>query len=168
MFDTMTVTKAAGALFAAWLILLLGKWGAEGLYHVGGHGEQAYVIAVDDGGDADAEAEPEVPFEEVYAAADAADGEGLFRACQSCHKLDGNDGTGPHLNGVVGRDKGSVSGFGYSDALASMEGDWSPENLSSFLANPKDYAPGTKMSYSGMKDVEDRANLIAYLASTGG
>ena len=167
MFDTMTITKAAGALFAAWLILLLGKWGSEGLYHVGGHGEQAYAIevATDEPAEDDA---PEVPFEEVFASADAGAGEGLWRACQSCHKLDGSDGTGPHLNGVVGRDIGSVAGFGYSDTLASMEGDWSPEALSGFLANPRSYAEGTKMSYSGMKDVEDRANLIAYLATTGG
>ena len=167
MFDTMTLTKAAGALFGAWLILLLGNWAAEGLYHVGGHGEQSYVIEVADAG-GDEPAEDAVPFEEVYASADASSGEGLFRACQSCHKLDGSDGTGPHLNGVVGRDIASVGGFGYSDALAGLEGAWTPEELSHFLENPKGYAAGTKMSYAGMRDVEDRANLIAYLESTGG
>jgi cytochrome c len=168
MLDTMTVTKAAGALFGMWLILLLGKWAAEGLYHVGGEGEeQAYSIAVEESG-GEEEAEDAVPFEEVFASADAADGEGLFRACQSCHKLDGSNGTGPHLDGVVNRDIGAVEGFSYSETLASMEGDWTPEALSGFLENPRGYAEGTKMSYAGMKDVEDRANLIAYLQSTGG
>ena len=162
MFDTMTLTKIVGSLCAAFLILLFGKWAAESLYHVGGHGEQAYVIEVDDGSDS-GELEVEVPFEEVFASADAGAGEKLWRQCQACHKLDGTDGTGPHLNGVVGRDKGGVSGYGYSEILASMEGDWTPENLSGFIENPKDYAPGTKMSYKGMDDVEDRANLIAYL-----
>lgn len=167
MFDTMTVTKAAGALFAMWLILLLGKWAAETLYHVGGHGEQAYVIPVEESAPADDGADA-VPFEEIYAAADAAAGEGLFRACQSCHKLDGSNGTGPHLDGVVGRPVGSVDGFGYSEALLSLGGEWTPDRLAEFLASPKGYANGTKMSYAGMKKVEDRANLIAYLASTGG
>ena len=167
MLDTMTLTKAAGAFFAAWLVLLLGGWAAEGLYHVGGHGEQAYAIEVEEAGPVEDDA-PEVPFAEVFASADAASGEKLWRACQSCHKLDGTDGTGPHLDGVVGRDKGSVDGYGYSEVLASMEGDWTPENLSGFLENPKEYAPGTKMAYRGMDDVEDRANLIAYLAATGG
>jgi cytochrome c len=47
----------------------------------------------------------------------------------------------------------------------SLEGDWTPENLSGFLENPRAYAPGTSMAYNGMSDVEDRANLIAYLAT---
>jgi len=166
MFDTMTLTKAFGAFFGAFLILLLGKWAAEGLYHVGGHGdEQAYAIAVEDDALAE-EAADEVPFEKVYAAADAGAGEKLWRQCQACHKLeDGANGTGPYLFGIVGRGKGAVSGFGYSDTLATMEGDWTPEELSGFLAKPKEYAPGTKMSYAGMKDAEDRADLIAYLAT---
>ena len=168
MLDTMTVTKAAGALFAMWLVLLLGKWAAEGLYHVGGHGEeQAYAIEVEESGGGE-EAEDAVPFADVYAAAVAADGEGLFRACQACHKLDGSNGTGPHLDGVVDRAVASVDGFGYSDAMVGYGGDWTPERLSEFLANPKGVISGTKMSYAGMKKVEDRANLIAYLASTGG
>lgn len=167
MFDTMTLTKAAAALFGTWLLLLLGKWGAEVLYHVESHGEQAYAIEVIDDAPAE-EAEPEVPFAEVFAAADAGAGERLWRACQACHKLDGSNGTGPYLNGVVGRAVGGVDGFGYSDVLASHGGDWTPDELSAFLENPKEYAPGTKMSYSGMRDVEDRANLIAYLEGTGG
>lgn len=161
--DTMTLTKAVGAVCASFLILLLGKWAAEGLYHVGGHGEQAYAIAVEEG---PAEEVTEINFEVLYAAADPGAGERLWRQCQACHKLDGTDGTGPHLNGIVNKDKGASGGYAYSETLASMEGAWTPENLSGFLANPREYAPGTKMSYSGMKDAEDRANLIAYLATT--
>ena len=168
MFDTMTMTKAFGAFCGAFLILLLSKWAAEGLYHVDGHGEQAYSIEVEES-DAPAEDVAEVPFEDVYAAADAGAGERLWRQCQACHKLeDGANGTGPHLFGVVGRDKGAVDGFAYSGAMAEAEGDWTPENLQAFLQKPSDYLPGTKMLYNGMRDVEDRANLIAYLATIGG
>lgn len=174
--DTMTLTKAGGALCAALLVFLLGAWGAEELYHAGGdgHGDDhamGYAIEVASA-ETDAEtadAEPEVPFEEVFVNASAAEGEKLWRQCASCHKLeDGANGTGPHLYGVVGRDKGSVDGYAYSEMLATMDGDWTPENLSGFLLNPKEYAPGTKMAYRGMAEVEDRANLIAYLDSAGG
>ena len=138
--------------------------------HGGGHGgdhHNAYVIEVeDDSHSAEAEAEPEVDFAEVYASADAAAGEKLWRACKACHKLeDGANAVGPYLLGVVGRDIGGASGFSYSDALAGKGEAWTPENLSGFLENPSAWAAGTKMAYKGMKDVEDRANLIAYLES---
>lgn len=172
MLDTMTMTKIVGAFCGALLVFLLGAWAAETIFHGGGghgdHHDQAYVIDTgeDDGG---AEEEVvEVAFADVYAAADAGSGERLWRQCQACHKLeDGANGTGPYLYGVVGRDKGSVAGYGYSDILTTMEGDWTPENLSGFLENPKTYAPGTKMAYRGLADAEDRANLIAYIATFG-
>jgi cytochrome c len=80
--------------------------------------------------------------------------------------VDGTDGTGPHVNGVVDRPKASVPGFAYSEVLVSMAADaWTPENLNGFLENPKGYAPGTKMSFAGLKKPEDRANVIAWLAT---
>jgi cytochrome c len=88
----------------------------------------------------------------------------VFGKCKACHKLDGSDGTGPHLNGIVGKAKAASAGFGYSDALLAMASDvWSPENLDGFLLNPKGYAPGTKMSFAGLPKGEERANLIKYL-----
>lgn len=169
MFDTMTLTKAVGSLCAALLVFLLGKWAADTIYYTGSHGEHAQAYVIDTGADdAPAEAAEEVPFEVVFASADAAAGERVFRACASCHKMDGTDGTGPHLNGVVGRAADAVAGFGYSGSLSAVVDVWTPEHLNGFLANPRTYAPGNKMSYNGMADIEDRANLIAYLASTGG
>ncbi|KPQ16062.1 MAG: cytochrome c [Rhodobacteraceae bacterium HLUCCO18] len=171
MFDTMTITKAFGSLCGALLILLLGGWAAEGLYNVDRHGEdhvRGYVI-IDETAEDDDEPEEEVvevAFADVYAEADASAGEGLWRQCQACHALNpGQNGVGPYLHGVVGRPKHSAEGFSYSDALMSLEGDWTPEDLSSFLESPRSYAPGTSMAYNGMSDVEDRANLIAYLAT---
>jgi cytochrome c len=169
MFDTMTITKGFGALCGALLILLLGGWAAEGLYNVDRHGEdhvRGYVI-IDETAEADtaaAEEVVEVPFEEVYASADAGAGERLWRQCQACHALNpGQNGVGPYLHGVVGRPIAAADGFSYSDALASLDEAWTPENLSGFLENPRGWAPGTAMAYNGMGDVEDRANLIAYL-----
>jgi cytochrome c len=166
MFDTMTVTKIAAGLCGALLVFLLGKTAADALYISHGHGEQSYVI--DTGAEDSGDSEDTGPsFEEMMASADVGKGAKVFKKCGACHKAeDGANSTGPYLYGVVGRDKGSASGFGaYSSTLTSMEGDWTPENLDGFLTKPKDYAPGTTMAFAGLKKAQDRANLIAYLDS---
>lgn len=170
MFDTMTVTKTLGALCGSLLVFLLGGWAAESLYHTGGHGEgeQAYVI--DTGKEeAVATADKGPSFAEVYASAEPAKGEKVFNQCRACHKLEeGANATGPSLYGVVGRDEGKLPGFTYSDVLAASNEVWTPDRMNAFLTSPKDYAPGTKMAFAGLKKIEDRANLIAYLSTQGG
>ncbi len=172
MFDTMTMTKTIGGLCGTFLIFLLGAWLSEEIYHSGGHGDyhaQAYVIEVAGAEGEAEEAVEEVPFSVVFASASAADGEGLWRGCRSCHALEsGNHGTGPALYGVVNRPVQFYDDFNYSGALIEAADVWTPENLNAFLEKPSSYAPGTAMSYNGMRDVEDRANLIAYLATIGG
>lgn len=175
MFDTMTLTKALGAVCGSLLVFLMGAWAAETIYHVGeaGHGEEhAQAYAIDTG--EDEEAGEEVvedtgpSFEEAFQMASAEEGEGQFRACRACHQLEaGQNGVGPHLYDVVGRNISSVDGYAYSGALVEQAEVWTPENLNGFLEAPQDWAPGTKMGYAGMEDVEDRANLIAYLDSIG-
>ena len=169
MFDTMTITKIGGGFLGALLVLLLGGWAAQGIYSTEAHHDDEHVpgysIALPDT-DAPAEEVIEVAFADVYATADAGAGERSWRQCAACHaNAAGQNGVGPYLHGVVGRDIASADGFSYSDALAGLEGDWTPEALSAFLESPRNYAPGTAMAYAGMSDVEDRANLIAYLDS---
>ena len=79
----------------------------------------------------------------------------------------GANRVGPALWNVVGRDKGVLDGFSYSEAMATFDDprDWTYESLNKFLHKPKDYMPGTKMNYAGLRKVEDRANLIAYMRS---
>lgn len=170
MFDTMTMTKVLGAVCGSLLVFLLGSWAAETIYHGGGgHGDdhqQAYVIEVEGGGEEVAEEEEAVDMVALVSAADAAEGEKVFNKCKACHKLDGSDGTGPHLNGIVDSQIAASDGFGYSDVLANHGGVWDIEALSGFLENPKGWAPGTKMSFAGLKKAEDRANIIAYLQGT--
>ena len=176
MFDTMTTTKAVGAVCGSLLVFMLVGWAGTSLYHVGAseHGQaegeapaQAYKI--DTGEEATGEAEAEtIDVAALLAAGDAAAGEAVFKKCGSCHKLDGADAVGPHLNGVVGRAVASSGSFGYSDTLKGLGGNWEPERLNEFLTSPKGYAPGTKMSFAGLPKPEDRANLIAYLQSLGG
>ena len=167
MFDTMTLTKIVGSFCGALLIFLLGSWVAEEIYHVGGghgDGEQAYSIPVEEGGES-GEAEEEVPFADVFASADAGAGERVFSKCRACHQLNGSNAVGPYLNGVVGREIQAVDGFNYSGALADAGDVWEPEVLNAFLVDPQGWAPGTTMSFNGLPKVEDRANLIAYLAT---
>ena len=170
MFDTMTLTKIIGGFCGALLIFLLGGWAAEALYSTGGghgdHAEQAYVI---DTGEGEPETEAvEVAFADVLASADPGKGEKVFAKCKACHKLEeGANATGPSLFGVVGREVGVIDGFRYSGALKAVADVWTPDHLNDFLANPKGFAPGTAMSFAGLKKVEDRANLIAFLEANG-
>jgi cytochrome c len=166
MLDTMTFTKTLGALCGALLIFLLGRWAADELYAVGSYGEQvAYAVEVEDTA---AEPEPEMTFEEAFAMADAGAGARVWGQCRACHQLEaGANAVGPYLHGLVGREIGVASGYGnYSGALSeNVDGAdvWTPEALNAFLAAPSQWAPGTSMSYRGLSDVEDRANLIAYI-----
>ncbi|MEM6588540.1 MAG: cytochrome c family protein [Pseudomonadota bacterium] len=172
MVDTMTFTKLTGAFCGSLLVLLLGKFTAELIYHGAGHGHgedhvQGYVI--DTGAeDATAEVEEEGPtFAELFASADAGKGEKVFNKCKACHQLDvGANGTGPYLHGIVDRAVGSADGFGYSGNLVAVADTWTPENLDQFLASPSGFAPGTTMAFAGLKKATDRANLIAFLQST--
>ncbi|MEX0283234.1 MAG: cytochrome c family protein [Paracoccaceae bacterium] len=163
--DTMTATKTVASLCGALLLFLLGKWVAEIVYHVDGHGQQAYVIEVESAG-ADTE-EEQVSFEELMASADVEKGAKVFKKCTACHKVDGSNGTGPHLDGVVNRAIGGVAGFGYSSAMASHGGEWTPEELDAFLTKPSGYVSGTSMSFAGLRKQADRVNVIAYLQSLG-
>jgi cytochrome c len=172
MFDTMTMTKIVGGVCGTLLFFLFGNWAAGAIYGLGeeGHGEEktyAYQIEVE-GGEAaatDEGAAVEVAYADVAATADAAAGEKVFGKCKSCHKVDGNNATGPHLNGVVGRARGSIADFKYSETMASVHDAWTPENLYAFLKNPKEYVAGTKMGFAGLAKPEDRAKVIAYLSS---
>lgn len=97
---------------------------------------------------------------------DAAAGEKVFALCRSCHVLeDGVNRVGPSLYKVVGRKSGSVAGFAYSDANKNSGVIWTTDVLFKYLEDPKGFMPGTKMAFPGIKDAQDRANLVAYLDS---
>lgn len=104
----------------------------------------------------------------ALAQGDAAAGETVFKKCASCHAVGEGAKTkvGPHLNEVLGRTAGTLEGFKYSSAMikAGEEGlVWTPETLAEFLAKPKDLVKGTKMTFAGLSNPDDVANLIAYL-----
>lgn len=96
---------------------------------------------------------------------DAAAGEKAFAVCKACHTVEaGKNRVGPSLHAVVGRKAGSVESFKYSDAMKNADVVWTPENLDKYLTNPKEFVPGNKMIYAGLKDAKKRADIIAYLS----
>ncbi|MDA0785518.1 MAG: cytochrome c family protein [Proteobacteria bacterium] len=105
------------------------------------------------------------PIGPLLASADIAAGEKGFKRCATCHTFDkgGANKVGPNLFGVVGGAKGSASGFAYSDALKTMAGSWSYDELNAFLTKPKDFLAGTKMTFAGIRSAQDRANIIAFM-----
>ena len=97
---------------------------------------------------------------------DAAKGEKVFALCRSCHVLEeGVNRVGPSLYNIVGRKSGSVAGFSYSDANKNSGVTWTTDVLFEYLKDPKGFMPGTKMAFPGIKNDQDRANLVAYLDS---
>ncbi|HEX2117158.1 MAG TPA: cytochrome c family protein [Alphaproteobacteria bacterium] len=104
----------------------------------------------------------------AMAAGDAAEGEKVFkRSCGSCHVAtkDGPKRLGPTLFGIVGRQAGTVEGFRYSEANKNSKLTWTPEVLDQYLVDPKKMIPGTTMAFAGLKKDDERANVVAYLAT---
>ena len=90
-----------------------------------------------------------------------------FKKCKACHTTNkgGKNGVGPNLWDVVGRAKGTLPGYRFSDALRDKGGAWTYDDLERFLTKPKDFAPGTKMTFAGLKKPAERANVVIFLRS---
>ncbi|MCY3878677.1 MAG: cytochrome c family protein [Rhodobacteraceae bacterium] len=173
MLDTMTATKTVGAVCGALLFFLLAEWVGSSIYHVGGtdHGDghSGSVIFADLEPAHDepaAESGESMDMEALLAGADAERGKKVFAKCKACHKADeATNGVGPHLVAILGRQAGAVEDFNYSKALNNFGGVWDVQNIFDYVADPKKFLPGTKMSFAGLKKQADKLNVIAYLKS---
>ncbi|CAN5336993.1 hypothetical protein BH10PSE13_BH10PSE13_18650 [soil metagenome] len=106
----------------------------------------------------------------LLAKADVAAGEKVFGKCAACHTVTsgGANGIGPNLYATVGEAVATgKGGFAFSDALKEVGGTWTFDALNKWLTSPRDFAPGTKMTFAGLGNPVDRANLIAYLNAQG-
>lgn len=116
-----------------------------------------------------AEEAPEPAADVAFAdlTGDAAAGETVFAQCRTCHLVEeGKNGVGPSLYGIIGRASGSIEGFNYSDANKASGVTWTPEVMFEYLEAPREFMPGTRMAFPGLKNPQDRADVIAYLDAT--
>ena len=109
----------------------------------------------------------EQPIEVYLAKADPAKGQQVFNKCMACHNADkgGANQLGPNLWDMIGEPIGQGKGFAFSDALSKKGGTWDWDNLSQWLTSPSAFAPGTKMTFAGLGNPQDRADVIAFLNS---
>jgi cytochrome c len=170
--DSLEFTKTFGALLTAGLVASLSGFIASQIYpeHRGEAGAEVVAATEAEPQEASGPAEPAAEavtgLAALLAAADPVAGAKAVKKCGACHSLNqgGKHKIGPNLWDIVGRQVGSGAGYKYSPALKDKSGEtWSYDNLDAFLAKPKDWAPGTKMVFAGIKKPGQRAALIAHL-----
>ncbi len=161
-------TIAGWVLFAG--IVALGSSIVAGeMFHSERPEKMGYPIAgVEQEGEGGGAAEQ--PIEVFLAKADPAKGAQIFNKCAACHNAanGGANQLGPNLWGVLGEPIGQGKGFPFSDALAKKGGAWNWDNLSQWLTSPRNFAPGTKMTFAGLSNPQDRADVMAYLNQQSG
>ena len=166
--DDRTNTIAGWVLAAC--VGALGLSIVSGLYFKGHDPEKpGYPLesAVAEGGGG---AVADLPIATRLASADPAKGAEVFKKCGACHSINqgGANGIGPNLWGTLGEPIGQgKAGFAFSDALKAVGGNWDFDKMDAWLTNPRKFASGTKMTFAGLPDGQDRANVIAYVNTQG-
>jgi cytochrome c len=167
--DSFEFNKIAGAVLGTFTFLMLTSFGGELLFTEKKAAKAGYELAMPVAAASTAVAAVAAePIAIRLASADKAKGENTFKQCSACHTPEkgGANKVGPNMWGIVERAKGQIAGFGYSAAMKAVaaKGEkWTFESLDKFLEGPKAYLPGTSMSYAGISNPKNRADLIAYL-----
>lgn len=166
--DSFEFNKIAGAILGALLFTLATGVIADVVFSSPKPAKAGYALptaAAEGEGGGEAKAAPQVPLADLLAKADPKKGEADTKACQACHNFEKGAGpkVGPPLYGVVGRPKGSIAGFDYSAGMKAKGGNWTYEDLNTFITDPKAFVNGTKMAFSGIPEAEKRADVLAYL-----
>ncbi len=168
--NSFEINKILGAVLGTCLFLLAVHIASGAIFNPPVAAKPGYEIAVkeekpaEQGGAAKA---PAVPFDTVLASASPEHGAQVAKQCQICHNLQEGQGPkiGPDLYGVVGRPVASVPGFNYTAALKAKGGTWTFDALNKWLLDPRADVPGTAMTFAGLPNDKQRADVIAYLDS---
>ena len=157
-------TIAGWVLFAG-IVALGTSIVASEAFHSERPEKMAYPIEGVEAAAGEGGAAAEQPIEAYLAKADPAKGADVFKKCGACHNADkgGPNQLGPNLWGVLGEPIGQGKGFAFSPALSAKGGSWNWDLLSQWLSSPKAFAPGTKMTFAGISNPQDRANVMAFL-----
>ncbi len=164
--NSFEINKILGALLGTCLVLVAMHIASGAIFTQEPPAKPGYEIAVKEEAPVGAPAAPaEVPIENLLASASAERGANVARQCQACHNFQEGQGAkvGPDLYGVVGRTVASAPGFNYSAALKKMGGTWTFDALNKWLTKPSADAPGTAMTFAGLSNEKQRADVIAYL-----
>ncbi len=165
--DSFELNKIIGAILGTLLFVMGVGFLAEGIYApITNHGPSYDLPEPTATASATPAAAAVVPLPDLLAKADPVEGEASAKKCQACHDFTdgGPNKTGPNLYGVVGRPIASHPGYAYSDQLTALaKENWTYENLNKWLLSPKGMVPGTKMTFAGIPDDSERANVLAYL-----
>jgi cytochrome c len=174
MSDELGFNKIAGAVLATGLAIFgLGELSNIIFeYHAPAKAGFAIAVAAEDLGAAPAAPEPPIDWGTELPKADVNAGKEVATKCQACHNLDQNgpNMTGPNLWGVLGRQPGTHPGFAYSDAMKAFgqtQKIWDFQHVNAFITGPQAYLDGTKMNFVGLKQRQDRINVLAYLHTLG-
>ncbi len=166
--NSFEINKILGALLGTCLVLVAMHIASGAIFTPEPPAKPGYVIEVKQEqpqGGAAPTAPAEAPIETLLASATPERGAQIAKQCQACHNFQEGQGpkVGPDLYGVVGRPVASVSNFNYSAALKKLGGDWTFDALNKWLTKPSADAPGTAMTFAGLSNGKQRADVIAYL-----
>ena len=167
--DSFELNKILGALLFTCLCLLALSIGAEAMFHPVKPAKPGMEVAVKEhaAGGEQAKAEPDEPIEKLLASASVDKGANAAKKCAACHTFGKGEPNrvGPNLYGVMGRAKSSVAGFNYSAAMKAKGGEWTIDELNTYLLNPRGMVPGTNMNFAGIPRATERADLLSYINS---
>jgi cytochrome c len=172
--DSFDINKFLGVLLGTCIFVLVMNLVAQAIF--------APVVPAKPGFEIDVKEEPATAAKEAKADnaakpapaeslgkrlqnASAEKGAEVAKKCAACHTFEkgGPNRVGPNLYGIVGEPRGQGRGFNFSPAMKAKGGTWTLDELDKFLANPREYIPGTAMSFAGVPKDSDRADLLAYL-----
>jgi cytochrome c len=167
--NSFELNKILGAVLGTCLVLLALNIGANALFAPVTPAKPGFAIASathEGAGEAAAPKEPEKPLPVLLASANVDKGKNTAKQCQACHTFEkgGPNRVGPNLWNIVGDERGQDrGGFNFSQAMKTKGGKWTFDDLNKFLKSPRDFIPGTAMTFAGINNDQQRADVIAFL-----